>query len=172
MEQECGFYKAIAEKAMRREEIDLLRLNSRYDSTRRSYQVPSFAIREKKISHASRFGSSSSMSASKSISERRFLMTQLSASRLKGSVDSKKSQKILEIRQSSPTEHVYSPYFHPQPRKIRPKRDAEKDYIPKVAENEYELRKIVSPKESLKSRVQKVAPQNMLKSASARFRFK
>jgi hypothetical protein len=30
-------------------------MNSRYDETKRIYEIPLFAIRDKKISHASRF---------------------------------------------------------------------------------------------------------------------
>jgi predicted nucleic acid binding AN1-type Zn finger protein len=62
--------------------MDILRMNSKYDLTKRTYEVPLFAIRDKRVSHASRFFSpqQATLINSRAISERKFMMTQLGAS--------------------------------------------------------------------------------------------
>jgi hypothetical protein len=52
LEGEYKFFKRVSLQTVRQEEIDILRGSSKYDSTKRSYEVPTFAVRQKKLSLA------------------------------------------------------------------------------------------------------------------------
>lgn len=60
-------------------------MNSKYDEAKREYEIPLFAVRDKRISHGSRFLSPQQhhLVNSRTISERKFLMSQISSTDLK-----------------------------------------------------------------------------------------
>ena len=117
--------------------MDLLRLSAIYDPTTRSYQLPNFAIREStfrgpRSPASSRIGKS----MSNSISERKFMMTQLSGSRHKRvseHVEQKKGYLQLKKVTSEPRiNEAYSSNFHRSPFKFEPKK---KDYLQVMGPN-------------------------------------
>jgi hypothetical protein len=93
--QQYRFFQQVAERAVRPEELELLRANSKYDPTTRACRVPAFAIRDKRITHASRYFSpqQAALINSRAISERKFMMTQLG--------EKPSESRAVEVRQST-----------------------------------------------------------------------
>jgi hypothetical protein len=114
------FYEQISKRVMKTEEIDIIKMSSKYDETKRTYEVPSFAIRDKRIMHSSRYFSPQQLQLanSKSISERRFLISQSNSFRLNSLASSKPQNTITEIRQITSESNLEDhPYFHNIPKK-------------------------------------------------------
>lgn len=104
---------------MRAEEIDIIKMSSRYDETKRTYEVPHFAIRDKRIMHSSRYFSPQQLqlTKSKSISERKFLISQSNGFKQNSLASSKPQNMVTEIRQLTSESNLEDhPYFHHQPK--------------------------------------------------------
>jgi hypothetical protein len=94
-------------------------MSSKYDETKRTYEVPHFAIRDKRVMHSSRYFSPQQLqlTRSKSISERKFLISQANSFKRNSLAGSKSKNMITEIRQITSESNLEDhPYFHHQPK--------------------------------------------------------
>lgn len=124
---------------MRAEEIDIIKMSSKYDETKRTYEVPSFAVRDRRIMHSSRYFSPQQMQLanSKSISERKFLISQNSSFKINSLASSKPKNMITEIRRITSESNLDDhPYFHNNP-KVRETLPKKKLASKKMSTDEY-----------------------------------
>lgn len=93
-------------------------MGSKYDETKRAYEIPHFAIRDKRIMHSSRYLSPQQLqlTRSKSISERKFLISQSNSFKQNSIACPKYKNVITEVRQiTSESNFEDHPYFHQKP---------------------------------------------------------
>lgn len=108
MEGEYQFYQRVSQQTVKREELDILRHSSQYDQTKRTYDLPSFSITNKKISLAGRFYSPPPSITSRSL-----------GSSVRSSNSNSMNFTKSRLAQRKPTAKL-----------IRPISDAESEYLP------------------------------------------
>lgn len=88
-------YKKLAENTLRPSEIEIIRTNSKYDESKREYDIPLFMVKDRKIRTRNM--------VSRSISEKKFLVSPRSFSfnSIHSNSDNNKCVRPLQIKKKT-----------------------------------------------------------------------